>query len=683
MDQDPAPTAGPDETRPGAPVYYGGDYNPEQWPREVWDEDVKLMREAGVNLVSVGIFSWAHLEPAEGRFEFDWLRDVLDLLGAAGIGADLATPTAAPPPWLTTGYPDVLPVDARGARYSHGSRQHFCVCSPTYLRFAMRIVERLVEEVGDHSALRMWHVHNEYGCHVPYCYCDNHAAAFRSWLEERYGSITGLNDAWGTAFWSQRYNDFGEVLPPRYTPTFANPGQELDYKRFSSDAFLEEFRQERKVLSAARPDMPVTTNFMGFFKPVDYFRWSRELDIVSTDNYPDPSDPDAPVLSAMHYDLVRSLNKDAPWMVMEQTSYRVNWRERNVPKVPGQMRALSYQALARGASGVLFFQWRASRTGAEKFHSAMVSHSGQASPVWADVTALGRELTWFAALNKAVVEADCAVAFSWPNWWALEGPAGPAHDFKMLDQLGWMLRELYHRQVTVDFCHPGEALDRYRGLVVPSLYLVTEDEGANIRSFVHNGGTAFISFWSGIVDEHDRVYLGPYGGPLRPLLGCDVVDVAPLAPGDVMAVEWEDGTRTSATFWTDVISEGTGRVLARTASGPRAGAPAVIEAGYGQGTCYYVGTRLDREGMEKLYDLAPALKTEGARGTGQAADGVERVVRRSSTHAYEFLINHSHNERKAALARPGFEMLAGQVVQGQLAMGPQGVAVVRYEAGST
>jgi beta-galactosidase len=663
---------------PAGQVFYGGDYNPEQWPREVWDEDIRLMGEAGVNLVTVGIFAWAHLEPTEGQFEFGWLRDVLDLLGEAGIGVDLATPTAAPPPWLTTRYPDVLPVDERGSRYSHGSRQHFCICNSTYRRLALRITERVAAELGDHGALRMWHAHNEYACHVPYCYCEHHARAFRSWLERRYGSVGGVNDAWGSAFWSQRYSDFAEVTPPRMTPTLANPSHLLDYKRFTSEAFLEEFLQEREVLKAARPDIPVTTNFMGFLKALDYFAWAPEMDLVATDNYPDPADPDSPALSAMHYDLVRSLNKAVPWVVMEQTSYRVNWRERNVPKFPGQMRALSYQALARGASGVLFFQWRASRAGAEKFHSAMVSHSGKASPVWTDVAALGRELARPERWSAAEVQARAAVIFSWPNWWAVESPAGPAHDFKIQDQLAWMYLPLFRRSVLLDFCHPREPLDRYQALLLPSLYLVTEDEAAGIVGYVARGGTAVISFWSGIVDEHDRVYLGPYGGPLRPLIGCDVLDIAPLAPADVVAVEWEDGARTSASFWVDIAAERGGKVLARIASGPWAGTPAVVQARHGDGTAVYIGTRLDQDGLNRVYDLVPALRAGLNGSPAPRSEGVERVLRRLPGQDYEFLVNHTDNEREVQLAAPGIDVLAGRPVDGKLALERRGVAIVRY-----
>jgi beta-galactosidase len=677
----------PDNARPAGAgprpltgrVLYGGDYNPEQWPRHVWHEDVRLMGEAGVTLVTVGIWSWAHLEPTEGEFDFGWLRDVLDIMGEAGIGVDLATPTAAPPPWLTTRYPDVLPVDERGSRYSHGSRQHFCICNPTYQRLTDRIVQRLTDELGDHSAIRMWHVHNEYACHVPYCYCDHHARSFRSWLERRYGSVGALNDAWGTAFWSQRYSDFAEVMPPRRTPTLANPSQLLDYKRFSSEIFLDEFRQETERLRAARPDIPVTTNFMGFHKPLDYFSWAREMDVVSTDNYPDPANPDSPALSAMHYDLIRSLNKSVPWIVMEQTTSRVNWRERNVPKVPGQMRALSYQAVGRGASGVLFFQWRASRAGAEKFHSAMVSHSGQASPVWREVAALGRELGRAEPLSEAVVAARVGMVFSWPNWWAVESPAGPAHDFSIHDHLAWMYLPLYHRCVTVDFCHPTEALDRYEALVVPSLYLVTAEEASNLVGYVERGGTAVITYWSGIVDEHDRVYLGPYGGPLRPLMGCDVLEVAPLAGDDVVEVEWADGGRTTASYWVDVAVPRDGDVLATIVSGPWAGTPAVVRTRCGEGSAYYIGTRLDADGLQRVYALVPALRGGLATGDADLADGVERVTRRTPGREYEFLINHSDGERKVQLDAPGHELLGARPVDGTLELEQRGVAIVRRD----
>ncbi len=653
-------------------ILYGGDYNPEQWPPEVWHEDVKLMAEAGVNLATVGVFSWAWLEPAPGEFDFSWLREVLDLLHGGGVDVALATPTASPPPWLSASYPEVLPVTAAGVRYSHGSRQHFCVHSPAYRRHALRITDRLARELGDHPAVRLWHLHNEYACHIPACYCDISAAAFRDWLRRRYGTAEALNDAWGTAFWSQRYRDFAEVLPPRVTPTHPNPAQQLDYQRFMNDSYLEEFTEERDLVRAITPGLPVTTNFMGFFKPLDYFEWAAAEDVASTDNYPDPADPDSPMLTAMHYDLVRSVKKETPWTLMEQTTLRVNWRPVNSAKAPGEMRRGSYQALARGAAGVLFFQWRAARAGAEKFHSAMLPHAGTASPIWPEVTKLGAELQTLSELNATRVASAVAIAFSWPNWWALELGSKPSAGIGMLDQVRWMYRPVFAAAATADFVRPDAELSGYQLLLVPSLYLLTEAQASNVRSYVRSGGTAVISFWSGIVTESEQVYLGSYGGPLRELFGGAVLDVAPLQPAETVELTWTDGRRSTATHWQDIIEPGDGEVLARFASGPWSGRPAALDHRYGQGRVIYLGTRLDGAAMREL--IEPLLDGQAAVPTG-----VERVVRTAGPVSYEFLLNHTGDTVPVPTAPGGTDLLTNRAVGGHLDLPAQGVAIIRRE----
>ncbi len=684
-------------TWPAPHVLYGGDYNPEQWSPPVWREDAALMRKAGVNLATVGVFSWARLEPAPGEYDFAWLAEVLDLLYDAGVGVALGTPTASPPPWLSVAHPEVLPVNASGVRYSPGSRQHFCVHHPEYRAHALRIVSELARRLGDHPAIRIWHVHNEFACHVPQCFCDVSAAAFRIWLRERYDTVEAMNEAWGASFWSQRYRDFDEVLPPRVVPALPNPGHHLDYRRFSSDSYLAHYVAERDLLRSVAGHVPVTTNYMGFFKPLDYFAWAREQDLCSTDNYPDPADPDSPMLTAMHYDLIRSLKKDVPWTVMEQTTFRVNWRPVNAAKVPGEMRRGSYQALARGAAGILFFQWRASAAGTEKFHSAMLGHAGTATPAWREVIELGEELQRLGELTTARVAADCAILFSWPNWWAVEQIGQPSAELRLLEQVRWMYRPLFEAGVTADFAAPDEDLSGYPVVLVPSLYLLTEAQGANLRRYVENGGTAVISFWSGIVDEHDRVHLGPYGGPLRELIGGGVVDVAPLQPGQSVEVAWADGRRSAGTLsfgtlsfgtlsfgtlWQDLIEPADGEVLARYDGGPWAGYPAVLSQQAGAGRAIYVGTRLDTAALAGL--LAQALgDTPGERWTGseaRLAAGVERVVRRTAGASYEFLINHGTQAVSVPLAAEGQDLLSGAAVSGQLELPPQGVAIVRRES---
>ena len=379
-------------------IAFGGDYNPEQWPESVWAEDVRLMQQAGVDLVSVGIFSWALLEPRPGAYDFGWLDRVMDLLHEGGIQVDLATATASPPPWLAREHPETLPVTADGARMWPGARQAFCPSSPVYRELAGGMARRMAERYRGHPALVLWHVSNEIGCHNAHCYCDVSAAAFRAWLQERYGDTDRLNDAWGTRFWSQRYDRWEEVWPPRLTPagTFANPTQQLDFARFSSDELLHNFVLERDVLHEVTPDVPVTTNFMVMsgVKGMDYFRWGPEVDVVSTDHYlqsePAPGAIPALVELAFCADWTRGVARGSPWVLMEHSTSAVNWQPRNVAKLPGELRRNSLQHVARGADAVLYFQWRAARAGAEKYHSAVLPHAGSDTKTYREAAELGQ-----------------------------------------------------------------------------------------------------------------------------------------------------------------------------------------------------------------------------------------------------------------------------------------------------
>ncbi|HEX2099095.1 MAG TPA: beta-galactosidase, partial [Candidatus Synoicihabitans sp.] len=423
-------TTKPVPTSPRLParLYYGGDYNPEQWPEEVWREDVRLMREAGVNLVSVGIFSWAKIQPREGVFEFIWLDRVLDLLHSEGVGVCLATATASPPPWLTRAYPGVLPMDATGTVLFPGSRQHYSPSSPDYRRLAAELVRQIAQRYGRHPALVAWHINNEYACHLHECHNEASTLAFREWLKNRYGTLDALNEAWGTAFWSQLYHEWDEIFTPRKAPYHSNPSQQLDFRRFTSDAFLACYRLEAAILREVTPGVPITTNFMAFHRPLDHHQWAPEVDFTSWDSYPDPLDEaEGRHWAAIGHDLTRSLKPGRPWVLMEQASSAVNWRPVNRPKRPGLMRVHSLQAVARGADGVMFFQWRASRAGAEKFHSSLIPHQPPAqSRVFNEVRTLGQELRRLHPIAGSVPPpAPVAIVFDWENWWACDLESKP------------------------------------------------------------------------------------------------------------------------------------------------------------------------------------------------------------------------------------------------------------------
>ena len=657
-------------------VLYGGDYNPEQWPEEVWHEDVRLMREAGVNLVSVGIFSWAKLEPRPGEYNFVWLDRVVDLLHEGGVMVDLATATASPPPWLARLYPESLPVTMDGVTLYPGARQHYCPSSVPYRERAAELVRRIAERYKDHPALAMWHVNNEYGCHVPECYCDASAAHFREWLRERYGELDELNEAWGTAFWSQHYSEWGEILPPRTAPTFANPTQQLDFRRFSSDTLLECFEMEKGILREAAPDVPITTNFMGFFKPLDYWKWAAREDVVSHDLYPDPADPEAHVGAAMTYDLMRSLGGGKPWVLMEQTTVRVNWRERNVPKKPGWMRLWSHGAVAHGADGIMFFQWRASKAGAEKFHSAMVPHvKPEDSRGWREVKQLGAELAKLDEILGALGETQTAILLDWESWWALELDSKPSAAVRVLEGVYSLYKPLFDANVAVDFAHPEADLSRYRIVIAPNLYLISDGAAGNIKEFVAGGGTLLMSYFSGIVDENEHIMLGGYPAPLRKLLGLFVEDFVPFAAGEKNRLVTPDGASYSCDQWADLVHLEGAEPIASYERGFYAGTPAVTRHAFGEGTAYYLGTRPEERYTKAL--LERACRKAGVEAPLEAPPGVKVVRRKTGEASFLFVLNHGDESVEVRLRKPARDLLTGAEHGGELTLEPLGVAVLQ------
>jgi beta-galactosidase len=567
-------------------IWYGGDYNPEQWPEDVWAQDVRLMRRAGVTMATVGVFSWARIQPAEDVFDYDWLDRVIDLLHAGGIAVDLATGTASPPPWATARYPEILPQDRDGATRWPGSRQHYAPTSPDYRRLAEALVRRTVERYRDHPAVVLWHINNELGCHTPYDYSDRAAAAFRDWLRDRYaGDIDALNDAWGTWFWSQHYTDFAQIVPPRLAPTSVNPGGLLDFRRFSSDALLDLLRMEKRVIRDAGATQPITTNYMGPFPSTDYWRWAEELDVISDDSYPDPRDPASFREAAFARDLMRSFKPGTPWILMEQAPNAVNWRPNNAAKAPGQMAALSMQAVGRGADGVLFFQWRQAAAGSEKFHSAMLPHAGTDTRTFREIEKLGADLAALPALPAPGGEARVAVVLDWENWWAVDQADHPAQFDHLAEVRGWHTA-FHERNVQVDIVRPEGPFDGYAVVVAPSLYLIRD--AAPLLEFVRSGGHLLATAFTDVVDQHDRFLPGGFTTRLGPALGVAVLDFE-----GVTQVRWSGH---SGHHLAEVLRVDTAEVLA-TFDG---GGAAFTRNAYGAGEAWYLATLSDAAGKSAV-----------------------------------------------------------------------------------
>ncbi|MGH3278697.1 MAG: beta-galactosidase [Trebonia sp.] len=662
-------------------IGYGGDYNPEQWPESTWAEDVRLMAAAGVNLVTIGVFSWSRLQPAPGELTAGWLDRILDLLAEAGIGVDLGTGTASPPPWLVTAHPEILPVTVDGQRLASGSRQHYCPSAPAFRAAAVDLAERMARRYSGHPAVTLWHVSNEYGCHVPACYCDRSAKAFRDWLRVRYGELGRLNEAWGGAVWSQDYTSWDQVEPPRTAPTFANPAQRLDFARFSSGELLACYLAEREAIAAHSPGTPVTTNFMGLFRPVDQFRWASELDVVAVDSYPDPADAETHLLSAMTCDLTRSVGGGRPWVLMEQAPSAVNWRPVNVPKAPGQYRALSLQAVARGGDAVLSFQWRAAATGAEKFHSGMLPHTGTDSRVWREVMALGADLGKLTPVAGSRVHAEVALLLDWESWWALEADSHP-RDLRLIELLREFYRPLFEAGVNADFAHPESDLSGYRLVIVPALYLVSDAGAENVRRFTAGGGTAVISFFSAIVDSRDRIRLGGYPAPWRDLLGLRVEEFAPLPDRATVRLggirEADDAGRLAehqvGRVWQDVIELRGADPLLCYAEGHLAGRAAVTRHPSGHGEAFYLGTLPDRATLRGLMEQACRRACVEVRTDVPA--GVE-VVRRGD---HLFVLSHLDRPVELDLGGKSLDLLTSGIVGPMVALGPRGALVLSDDA---
>ncbi|WP_282701021.1 beta-galactosidase [Streptomyces sp. CC219B] len=642
-------------------LLFGGDYNPEQWPEETWPEDVRLMREAGVNSVTLGVFSWAKLEPAPGAREFGWLDRLMDLMHDNGIGVVLATPTASPPPWLGRLHPDTLPVTEDGRTEWWGGRQHFSHSSATYRRHAAAITEDLAARYAGHPALTMWHINNEY---CTYDWGDEAAARFRTWLRAKYGSLDALNTAWGTAFWSQGYDTWDGILPPRLPHYMRNPTQVLDFRRFTSDMLLECYLAERDIVRRHTPHLPVTTNFMPLWFGQDAWRWAEEEDVVSVDLYPDPRDP----LGAQHGALVQDMTRSqarGPWTLMEQAAGPVNWRGVNHPKPRGLNRLWSLQAVARGADAVCYFQWRQSRQGAEKFHSGMVSHAGEQGRTYQEVRQLGTELARIGARVSGTHTAnDIAVLHDWHSWWAGDQDGRLSSQAAYQDVLRAWHRALWESHLTTDFAHPEHDLTGYRLVVVPQLYALTDTAIDNLLAYVRQGGTLVSGFLTGVADEDDRVRPGGMDARLRELFGIRTLhEWWPLEAGETVTCEGFRGT-----LWSEELeADGTADETVPYKSGELDGLPAVLR----KGRAWYVSTLPEPRDLREL--LAGIAAGAGVR---PVLDGLPEQVEAVRRGEALFVLNHGREPVTVAVPGTHRDLLTGTTVTDEITLGRFGAAVL-------
>ncbi|GAB2868506.1 beta-galactosidase [Streptomyces deserti] len=663
-------------------IPYGGDYNPEQWPQDVWDADHRLFTRARIDTLTVGVFSWSLTQPAEDVHDFTILDRVLDRAAAEHRRVCLATGTAALPPWLAKQHPEVNRTDFEGRRHRYGQRHNFCPSSPAYRRHATALAERLAARYADHPALLAWHVNNEYG---GACYCDLCAEAFRAWLRDRHGTLDALNAAWCTTFWSHRYTDWEQIEPPSaLTEHWRGPdhtafqGITLDYHRFATDALLGCFLAEKEAIRRHDRATPVTTNFMGLFRPLDYHRWAPHLDFASWDNYPPLDAP--PTRPALAHDLMRGLKDGAPFWLMEQTPSTTACRDVNPLRRPGELRLATFQAIAHGADAALYFQMRASRGACEKYHGAVIGHAGRDDTrVFREVAELGRELELLGDTTLgARTPARTALLFDWDSWWALEISDGPSRLVRYLDVVHAYYRAAREAGADVDAVPVTADLTPYDVVLAPVLHMVKGDLAARLEAVAARGGTVLATFLSGRVDTHDRAFLTDVPGPLAPLMGIRVDEWDARPEEFVQLVRLEEVTSRARLVFEIVLPRGAEPVGTYGADF-YADTPAVTRHTYGTGEGWYVATALDQPGVDWVvrriltrHDLIgpyaghPAVET----ATRVTPDGTRLL----------FLLNHAPEPARLTAHTTATDLLTGeQVEEGEpLFLDPLGVAILQH-----
>ncbi|OUS78436.1 beta-galactosidase [Paenibacillus sp. MY03] len=676
---------------PKLPVFmHGADYNPDQWLHDpfVLEEDIRLMKLAGCNVMAIGIFSWASLEPNEGEFRFDWMDGVLERFKNNGIYAWIATPSGARPAWLSAKYPEVLRVGANRVRNLHGMRHNHCYTSPVYREKTAIINRKLAERYGDHPAVIGWHISNEFGGD---CHCDLCQEAFRAWLQEKYGTLESLNMAWWTTFWAHTYTDWSQVESPSPHGENMVHGQNLDWRRFVTAQTIAFCKHEIDSVKWANPDLPATTN-MHMIEGLDYRQFADVLDVVSWDAYPTwHQGKDGVKLGAsigFYHDLYRSILRK-PFLLMESTPSQTNWQAVSKLKQPGMHRLSSLQAIAHGSDSVQYFQWRKSRGSSEKFHGAVVDHVGhEHTRVFRDVAELGGTLADISAVAGSSTPAETAILFDWDNRWAVKDAQGPRNSgLHYEDTVLAHHRALWEQGVMTDVIGSGDDFSPYKLIVAPMLYLCIEETGRKLEAFVDNGGTLVTTYWSGIVNEHDLCHLGGFPGPLRKTLGIWAEEIEGLYDEDRNGLSLLAGNTLGlsgnyeAREICELVHAESAEVLGHYTDSFYAGRPALTVNKLGEGKAYYMATRLGDDFLLDFYRSVAAESGAARALQSELPAGVTAQLRTDGIWDYVFLMNFGAEAAEVKLdGRLYTDLESGEAEESVVSLPVNGIRMLKRAA---
>lgn len=652
------------KTRQAQNIHFGVDYYPEHWDRTRWETDAKLMQEMGIQVVRMAEFSWHKLEPEEGRYDFTWLDDVISLLADYGIKTILGTPSAAPPAWMIQKHPDILPIDREGRVRGFGGRHHDCQSNPAYRSYIRKMVTNLAKQYGENENVIGWQVDNELGnSHQDLCTCDHCKNRFQTWLREKYHTTDQLNAAWGTAFWSQEYNNFSEIHTPRITVTGENPSAMLDWKRFCSDLIVDFAKEQADMIRKYAKDQFVTHNYMGFADKVDYYKLSEILDFVAHDQYPqgfylEETPHEKNHVLAATLDVVRSY-KNMPFWIMEQQSGITGWEVMGRAPAPGQLSLWALQSVAHGADAVVFFRWRTCAMGTEQYWHGILPHSGNPGRRYAELKDMIQTMSpIMEEIKGSMPKTEVGIVFSFDQDYAFT--IQPHHkDLNYIHQVQKYYQAFYEQNIPVDFVQESGDFAKYRLLVAPLQYLMNPELEEKYISYVKNGGHLVLTMRTGVKDEHNLCMTDrELPGRLSEIAGIEVLDYDCLWDTEV-EINYQDQVY-KGVVWSDLmqlVSEHT-KTMASYASEFYAGEPCVTAHPYGKGICYYIGTEPKEELMQAL--MEDICKQAEISALANKVTEVEFITRENETSRYLFILNHSNESREYELPDTEYHMIKGE-----------------------
>lgn len=666
-------------------IMHGGDYNPEQWldRPDILEEDIRLMKKAGMNCATLGVFSWSVYEPHEGEFHFKWLTDIMDKLYANGIYTILATPSGARPAWLDMKYPEAMRVDSRGMRAHHGVRHNHCMSSPAYREKVRTIDTELIKAASTHPGLIMWHISNEFGGE---CYCPLCVKRFQSYLADKFDNdIEKLNSAWWTTFWSHRYNSFDQIEPPFEGGEYSIMGLNLEWKRFTTWNTTDFMKSEIAFLKTATPQIPVTTNFMHMYEGLDYRVMARELDVISWDSYPFlhndyESLADTMTENSFEHAIMRSMKKDSPFMLMESAPGLVNWHDYNKLKRPGIHRLFSMQAVACGSDTVQYFQWRKGRGSYEQYHGAVIDHLGRSDTrIFKEVAKLGALLSSLGELRGSLIKSRAAVIFDWNCWWAVNDMMGLAKSTKKYPETVFRAyRALLALGLDVDVISPDDDFTGYSLIVAPMLYMIDEKNARRLADFVQSGNTLAATYLTGYVDDNTLCYLGGFpGSVLKEVFGIVAEEIDTLYPSDCNHIDIAGGAVVhdyAEILRTDLTDSAGLEILGRYTDDFYAGTPAVTLNKYGRGRACYIGARIDDASFGRIMEL---LLTEAGISYNRLPGGIEYHEREYDGTRFAFYLNY--NESAVTVnGVNGHDLISNEEINGDMVIEGLGIKIVKY-----